>query len=331
VSAANRSTAPSVLIISGPIASGKSTVAQALAADSRAAGANAVVIDLDRMYMMLDDGPVMSDAEMSRRARRATAALVDHYVLDGLDLIIAEGDFWTPGQRDEFTCRLTSGIAPVFITLRVSVEEALRRVQSDPNRRLSRIPEVLRRSHADFAAAAQIAGEVTIDSTLLSVTEVAAHIRSVLERSHSERTTDDQPLFRDVDCIQIPVSDLAAGLAFYQNALGHQLIWRTGTAAGLRMGDSATELVVQTERPELEPNLSVASAEVAAREFVAAGGMLLVAPFDIAIGRCAVVQDRWANRLVLLDHSRGRLLTDGTGRVRVDSAGEPETTARSDP
>jgi hypothetical protein len=101
-----------VLIIIGPIASGKSTVAQALAADCRAAGANAVVIDLDRMFMMLDDGPVMSDAEMSRRARRATAALVDHYVLDELDLIIAEGDFWTRGQRDEFTCRLTSGIAP---------------------------------------------------------------------------------------------------------------------------------------------------------------------------------------------------------------------------
>ena len=85
-------------------------------------------------------------------------------------------------------------------------------------------------------------------------------------------------MFRDVDCVQIPVSDLAAGLAFYQSALGHHLIWRTDTAAGLRMGDSATELVVQTDRPEFEPNLSVASADVAARQFVAAGGTLLVAP-----------------------------------------------------
>ena len=52
---------------------------------------------------------------------------------------------------------------------------------------------------------------------------------------------------------------------------------------------------------------------------------MLVTPFDIAIGRCAVVQDRWGNRLVLLDHSKGRLLTDATGRVRVDAAGNPET------
>ena len=84
---------------------------------------------------------------------------------------------------------------------------------------------------------------------------------------------------------------------------------------------------MQTERPELEPNLSVASADAAARQFVAAGGALLVAPFDIAIGRCAVVQDRWGNRLVLLDHGKGRLLTDRTGRVRVDAAGKPETQA----
>ena len=140
----------------------------------------------------------------------------------------------------------------------MSVEEALRRVESDANRHLSRIPEVLRRSHADFAAAPPIAVDVTIDSTSLSVAEVAACIRSVLDRSHAASTSGDRPLFRDVDCVQIPVSDLEAGLAFYQDALGHHLIWRTDTAAGLRMVDSATELVVQTERPELEPNLSAA-------------------------------------------------------------------------
>jgi len=116
-------------------------------------------------------------------------------------LIIAEGDFWTAGQRDQFTYRLSAGVAPVFVTLRVSVEEALRRVESDANRRLSRIPEVLRRSHADFAAAPPIAGDVTIDSTSLSVAEVAACIRSVLDRSHSASTSGDRPLFRDVDCV----------------------------------------------------------------------------------------------------------------------------------
>jgi len=158
-------TAPRVLIISGPIASGKSTVAQSLATESRAASSTAAVVELDRMYMMLDDSPLMSDPRISRRARRAAAALVDHYVLDGLDLIIAEGDFWTADQRQEFTYWLSSGIAPGFVTLHVSVEEALRRVESDANRRLSRIPEVLRRASSRQISPA-VAGERASDSSV---------------------------------------------------------------------------------------------------------------------------------------------------------------------
>jgi hypothetical protein len=95
-------TASRVLIISGPIASGKSTVAHALAAESRAVGPTAAVVDLDRMYVLLDDSPLMSDPRISARARRAAAALVDQYALDGIDLIIVEGDFWIASQHDEF-------------------------------------------------------------------------------------------------------------------------------------------------------------------------------------------------------------------------------------
>ena len=178
-------TAPRVLIISGPIASGKSTVAEALAAESRASGSTAAVVELDRMYMMLDGGPLMSDPQISGRARRAAAALVDQYVRDGIDLVIAEGDFWTASQRQEFTSRLSLEVDLVFVTLSVSVEEALRRVQLDTNRRLSRIPAVLRRSHANFASAPRIAGDVTIDSIHLSVPELAACIRSALDRPDS--------------------------------------------------------------------------------------------------------------------------------------------------
>jgi hypothetical protein len=59
-------------------------------------------------------------------------------------------------------------------------------------------------------------------------------------------------LVKHIDCLQIPVPDMEAGLAFYRDAPGHALIWRTPTAAGLQMADSASEIVLQTERPELE-------------------------------------------------------------------------------
>jgi len=132
-----------------------------------------------------------------------------------------------------------------------------------------------------------------------------------------------EPLFRKVDCLQIPVPDLEAGLAFYRDRLGHRLIWRTATAAGLRLPESDAEIVLQTERPELEANLTVASADAAAEAIVAAGGRVVVRPFDIRIGRCAVIEDPWGNRLVLLDTSKGLLVTDEHGNV-VGNA-EPAT------
>jgi predicted enzyme related to lactoylglutathione lyase len=124
-----------------------------------------------------------------------------------------------------------------------------------------------------------------------------------------------EPLFRKVDSLQVPVPDLEAGLAFYRDRLGHELIWRTATAAGLRLPESNAEIVIQTERPQLETNLTVASADAAAEAVVAAGGRVVMAPFDIRIGRCTVVEDPWGNRLVLLDVSKGLLVTDEHGNV----------------
>ena len=124
------------------------------------------------------------------------------------------------------------------------------------------------------------------------------------------------PLLQTVDALQIPVPDLELGLAFYRDRLGHTQIWRTATAAGLHMAASATELVLQTERPELEANVLVADADAAASTIVAAGGSVLVAAFDIQIGRCVVVADPWGNRLVLLDMRHGPLVTDADGTVR---------------
>lgn len=61
--------------------------------------------------------------------------------------------------------------------------------------------------------------------------------------------TEPPGLLRKVDCVQLPVPDLEGGLAFYRHRLGHELLWRTETAAGLRLGDSDSELVLQTNAP----------------------------------------------------------------------------------
>jgi catechol 2,3-dioxygenase-like lactoylglutathione lyase family enzyme len=122
-------------------------------------------------------------------------------------------------------------------------------------------------------------------------------------------------LIRKVDCVSLPVADLDAALAFYRDELGHALIWRSDTAAGLRLPDTDAELVVHTEPRPPAAELLVESVPRAVERFVAAGGTVHAGPFPIPIGECAVVGDPFGNVLVMLDQSRGLLQTDAEGKV----------------
>ena len=86
-------------------------------------------------------------------------------------------------------------------------------------------------------------------------------------------------LIRKVDCVRLYVSDLEAGLSFYRDRLGHELIWRTATAAGLRLPESEAELVIQTEDQRQEVDLLVHSADESAKFIEQAGGKVIVPPF----------------------------------------------------
>jgi lactoylglutathione lyase len=129
------------------------------------------------------------------------------------------------------------------------------------------------------------------------------------------------PLIRKVDCVRLYVSDLEAGLAFYRDRLGHELIWHTDTAAGLRLPETDTELVLQIEEQRQEVDFLVDSADQSAEFIEQSGGKVIVPPFDIQIGRCVVVEDPWGNPLVLLDTSKGLLKTGPDGKVigNIDS------------
>ena len=122
-------------------------------------------------------------------------------------------------------------------------------------------------------------------------------------------------LLRKIDCHSIPVADLDAALAFYRDRLGHELIWRDDSAAGLRLPDSDAELVLHTDDRPIETDLLVASVPAAISRFVEAGGKVIAGPFEIRIGLCAVIEDPWQNRLVILDASKGSLRTDAEGNV----------------
>lgn len=123
-------------------------------------------------------------------------------------------------------------------------------------------------------------------------------------------------MFKKVDCVLFRVPNLEKALKFYRDALGHKLVWRRGnSAAGLAMSDSDTEIVLMAESGTMEVDLLVSSVETAVDDFVKAGGKIVSGPFDVQVGRCAVVKDPWGNVLTMLDTSKGLLRVDSKGNV----------------
>lgn len=132
----------------------------------------------------------------------------------------------------------------------------------------------------------------------------------------------DAPLFQKVDAVTVPVPDLPSGLDFYCSRLGHELLWRNEEIgqAGLRLPDSDTEIVLCESQPakpapNYAPSWLVASVANALEVIRSAGGRVIREPFDIPVGRVAVVADPFENVLVILDLSKGRYATDASGAV----------------
>ena len=142
----------SLIVINGPIAAGKSAVAQVLAQQLRQRERPTAVVDLDLLYRMMSDTKPMADPSTWLRARRAAAALTDCFLSSGVQAVIVEGQFWNKQERAPFLNMLNWAGDPRFVTLLVSYEEAFRRVQGDPTRTTSRSPDFLRTNHANFEA-----------------------------------------------------------------------------------------------------------------------------------------------------------------------------------
>jgi adenylylsulfate kinase-like enzyme len=171
-----------VIVIGGPIASGKSTLARAVVGLLGARGVMAAAIDLDEVYERVDmrGGPKDHGPTWSL-ARFAAGGFANALFLDGLEVVVAEGDFLREEERAEFAGSLGSSPSYLYVTLTAPLEAALERVQLDPDRGLSRDPQFLTRHYTEVAdaLAARPAGELVIDTGSVTVGEAA---QKILER-----------------------------------------------------------------------------------------------------------------------------------------------------
>lgn len=122
-------------------------------------------------------------------------------------------------------------------------------------------------------------------------------------------------IFKNIDCIELYVSDLNEGIQYYCDSMGLKLLWRNEDMVGLGMENDMTEIVLQSQRKQVLVDIKVESVDESIEKIKEAGGTVEYGPFDVPIGRCAVILDKWDNKYVILDMTKGRYLTDEDGNV----------------
>ena len=142
---------PLAIVVCGPIASGKSTLARAVARTLNDRGVAAVAIDLDLVYEMLVPGAKAKDeAPTWSRTRRIAARMADALFESDVEAVVLEGDFLAPDERAELVAALEPERRVRYVTLEVPLADALVRVAADPSRGLSRDAAFLARHYEEI-------------------------------------------------------------------------------------------------------------------------------------------------------------------------------------
>jgi adenylylsulfate kinase-like enzyme len=140
-----------VVVIGGPIASGKSALSRAVAAQLEEAEEVATaVIDLDLVYELLDPRRrTKDDADLWAEARRVAGRLTTALLAESR-CVVAEGEFASDQALREFVSELPGTADLRLVLLDVDLETALRRASADASRGLSKDATFLSRHYREF-------------------------------------------------------------------------------------------------------------------------------------------------------------------------------------
>ena len=115
-------------------------------------------------------------------------------------------------------------------------------------------------------------------------------------------------MLRKIDCVMIRVEDVDLSAAYYAKVFGLRPKWSGDGAVGLVFRETDAEIVLHRETAipsSVEVHYLVDDVVVAVAHYAAEGCEILVAPFDITIGKCAVIRDPFGTRLCVLDTTKG--------------------------
>jgi lactoylglutathione lyase len=115
-------------------------------------------------------------------------------------------------------------------------------------------------------------------------------------------------MLRKIDCVMIRVQDIEAAAAYYTKVFGLSPQWSGDGSIGLVFPETDAEIVLHNDPnipSSVEVHYLVDDVATAVEHFAVQGCHVLVAPFDITIGKCAVIKDPFGTRLCILDMTKG--------------------------
>jgi len=114
-------------------------------------------------------------------------------------------------------------------------------------------------------------------------------------------------VLRKIDCVMVRVDDLGAAADFYARVFGLRRLWQDGSAVGMGMPETDAEIVLHTmDLPrDLGVHYLVDDVLAAVSTYRREGCVVRTPPFDVPVGRCAVLEDPFGNAICVLDLSNG--------------------------
>ena len=116
-------------------------------------------------------------------------------------------------------------------------------------------------------------------------------------------------MLKKIDCVMIRVDDVAAGEKFYSEVFGLKALWREAGSVGMALPETNAEIVLHNNAAiphKVEVHYLVDDVVAAVKGYAEKGCRVLVPPFDVLIGKCAVIQDPFGTTICLLDQTSSR-------------------------
>jgi len=169
-----------LVVLTGPIAAGKSTTAAALARAATGRNLIAVVVDVDDVAEAVAE-PGAGETGLWLSAHQAHGALVARWLRTPVDLVVAVGPVCSPAERTALLEELPAGTAVTWVLLDAPVETTLARAAADQTRGLSRDATFHTDRHARFRRLLDgIPADHVFDTSTTSVNSITDHLLAAL-------------------------------------------------------------------------------------------------------------------------------------------------------